>query len=381
MINNKTNKRRVDYTWPGFVDALASLLMVIIFVLLIFVLSQFFLAQKMTGQDQVLVNLKNQLVELTDILSIERQANIQLTSDLLEIENKLNFTSKRLKIADFEIEKNKMISKQNIKILSNSKLEINNLEKKLFQNKDKLLSMKLKLAEFKEISLDKANEVNIKSKYIAKKENEINKLIKATMSLKSKLSQLQSLLAAYKSKDKKEKIKTINIGKDLNSALARRVEELQKFKSEFFGRVKELIKERPEIRIVGDRFVFQSEVLFKTGATEIGSKGKIEMKRLAATLLEIEKSLPTDINWILQIEGHTDNLPVKSGQLYNDNWELSTKRSLSILRFLIREGIQPNRLSASGYGSFQPIDSNNNSKAREKNRRIEMKIIQNLKLK
>ena len=177
-------------------------------------------------------------------------------------------------------------------------------------------------------------------------------------------------------KDKKEKVKTINVGKGLNSALARRVEELQKFRSDFFGRVRELIKGRKEIRIVGDRFVFQSEVLFGLGSDELGTAGKIEMKKLATTLMEIEKSLPTDIDWILQIEGHTDSLPVKRGQSYADNCELATKRALSVLRFLIKEGINPQKLSASGFGSYQPIDTKNTDEARMKNRRIEMKITQ-----
>ena len=180
---------------------------------------------------------------------------------------------------------------------------------------------------------------------------------------------------------KKEKVKTVSLGKDINSALARRVEELQKFKSDFFGRVRALIKGRKEIRIVGDRFVFQSEVLFTLGSDELGEKGQLEMIKLASTLTEIEKSLPTDIDWILQIDGHTDNLPVKPGQSYKDNWELSTKRALSVLRFLIKQGIKPNRLSASGYGSFQPIDNRNLITARTKNRRIEMKITQSTKLK
>ena len=160
-----------------------------------------------------------------------------------------------------------------------------------------------------------------------------------------------------------------------------KVEELEKFKSDFFGRVRELIKGRKEIRIVGDRFVFQSEVLFSLGSDELGVEGQVEMQKLAATLMEIEKSLPTDIDWILQIEGHTDNLPVKKGQTYRDNWELSTKRALSVLRFMIKQGIEPSRLSALGYGSFQPIDKNNTKSARIKNRRIEMKITQNTKLK
>ena len=225
------------------------------------------------------------------------------------------------------------------------------------------------------------SEVEMKTDTLKANKEEINKLTAASIQLRNKLSQIQTLLTAYKAKDKKDNVKTLNIGKDLNSALARRVEELQKFKSEFFGRVKELIKDRPEIRIVGDRFVFQSEVLFSIGSVEIGPKGQLEMINLASTLVEIEKSLPTDIDWILQIEGHTDNLPVKEGQTYKDNWELSTKRALSVLRFLIKQGINPNRLSASGYGSFQPIDINNNANARKKNRRIEMTITQNIKFK
>ena len=241
---------------------------------------------------------------------------------------------------------------QNTLLLQNN---INNLNKDVEENKLELVQ---------------------KNKELKANKEEINTLISASLKLKNKLTQLQALLAAYKAKDKKEKVKTINLGKGLNSALARRVEELQKFRSDFFGRVRELIKGRKEIRIVGDRFVFQSEVLFSLGSDELGAKGKIEMKKLATTLMEIEKSLPNDIDWILQIEGHTDSLPVKKGQSYADNWELSTKRALSVLRFLIKEGINPKKLSASGFGSYQPIDSKNTEEARMKNRRIEMKITQ-----
>jgi chemotaxis protein MotB len=225
------------------------------------------------------------------------------------------------------------------------------------------------------------NEIKNKDSGLKASQEKIEKLISASLKLKNKLSQLQTLLSVYKAKDKKEKVKTVNLGKDINSALARRVEELQRFKSDFFGRVRELIKGRKEIRIVGDRFVFQSEVLFTIGSNELGKKGQSEMIKLASTLMEIEKSLPRDIDWILQIDGHTDNLPVKQGQNYIDNWELSTKRALSVLRFLIKQGIKPSRLSASGYGSFQPIDNKNNKLARMRNRRIEMKITQSTKLK
>ena len=374
MIASKMRRRQVDYTWPGFVDALSSLLMVIIFVLMIFVLSQFFLSQKMSGQDQTMNKLKTNLIELSELLSIERQSTTELTSYLSILEQKVLTVKSELK------------EEENFKIkyreeLAKNKAIINFNDKKI-EELEQILDLKIKtILMSKKNMKEKKSEIAKTNDYLKASKEEVNRLVSASLKLRNKLSQLQTLLSIYKAKDKKEKVKTLNIGKDLNSALARKVEELQKFKSEFFGRVKELIKNRPELRIVGDRFVFQSEVLFSPGSIEIGSKGQLEMVKLASTLIDIEKSLPTDIDWILQIEGHTDNLSVKAGQTYLDNWELSTKRALSVLRFLIKQGIKPSRLSASGYGSFQPIDVSNTSKAREKNRRIEMKITQNLKFK
>ena len=381
MALNKIRRRHVDYTWPGFVDALSSLLMVIIFVLMIFVLSQFFLSQKMNGQDEALVKLKTNLIELSELLSIERNVTIELTSSLTIFENKINIIQSKLEQEKIKNDNNKEKLQENEKTIRLSKFKISELEEILNKKIEEVLNSKNTILSLENNLQKRKTEVEIKTDTLKANKEEINKLTAASIQLRNKLSQIQTLLTAYKAKDKKDNVKTLNIGKDLNSALARRVEELQKFKSEFFGRVKELIKDRPEIRIVGDRFVFQSEVLFSVGSVEIGQKGQLEMVTLASTLMEIEKSLPTDIDWILQIEGHTDNLPVKEGQTYKDNWELSTKRALSVLRFLIKQGINPNRLSASGYGSFQPIDINNNANARKKNRRIEMTITQNIKFK
>ena len=380
MITNKIRRRHVDYTWPGFVDALSSLLMVIIFVLMIFVLSQFFLSQKINGQDEALVKLKSNLIELSELLSIERQSNTTLTSHLSILEKEIIGLKEKFEKEQIVNNKNNIELKNSLKIINFNENKIKELEATLNKNIQEVLLSENRIIDLSKNLEEKEVKIKKKDALLKASQEEVNNLTRASIQLRNKLSQLQTLLSAYKAKDKKEKIKTLNIGKELNSALARRVEELQRFKSEFFGRVRELIKERPEIRVVGDRFVFQSEVLFRTGSVEIGSKGQLEMVRLATTLMEIEKSLPTDIDWILQIEGHTDNLPVKKGQIYRDNWELSTKRALSVLRYLVKQGIKPSRLSASGYGSFQPIDKNNNRDSRKKNRRIEMKIIQNLKL-
>ena len=376
---NKVRRRQVDYTWPGFVDALASLLMVIIFVLMIFVLSQFFLSQKMTGQDEALVKLRNNLVELGEMLSLERQTTTELTTQLSLLETKIVEVKKNLRYEKELVTQFKEELAGQSNILSLNQSEIEDLKEKLKIKIQDALLLKNNLEQLEKRINKKDTDINEKNETINANKKEINELISASLKLRNKLSQLQTLLSAYKAKDKKEKVKTINIGKEMNSALARRVEELQKFKSDFFGRVRELIKGRKEIRIVGDRFVFQSEVLFKVGSEELGIKGQEEMAKLAITLMDIEKSLPTDIDWILQIDGHTDNLPVKKGQNYLDNWELSTKRALSVLRFLIKQGIKPDRLSASGYGSFQPIDKKNTNVARAKNRRIEMKITQSTK--
>ena len=381
MLLNKTRRRQVDFTWPGFVDALSSLLMVIIFVLMIFVLSQFFLSQKMSGQDEALIELRNNLSELGELLSLERDVTTELTSQLSILETKLldiKNSLKQEKLLTLQY-REELTGKSNI--ISFKENKIKDLNKELEKSLQESVSLKNNLSNLNEKINQNKYELNEKDKRLNASKEEIKQLISASLKLRNKLSQLQTLLSAYKAKDKKEKVKTINIGKDVNSALARRVEELQKFKSDFFGRVRELIKGRKEIRIVGDRFVFQSEVLFKLGSDELEPKGQLEMSKLALTLMEIEKSLPTDIDWILQIEGHTDSLPVKKGQNYRDNWELSTKRALSVLRFLIKEGIKPSRLSASGYGSFQPIDDKNTEIARMKNRRIEMKITQSTKLK
>ena len=381
MLQNRIRKKQLDYTWPGFVDALSSLLMVIIFVLMIFVISQFFISQKMSGQDEALIKLKENLTELSELLSLERGTTSELTSQLSVLEEKIVVIKEEL-LKEKEITKQYQEEIRGTKnIIALNENEISELKIALEEKIKNTTQLRNEVFDLDKQVNQKNLEIQSKDKILKANKEEVNQLISTTLKLKNKLTQLQTLLSAYKAKDKKENVKTLNLGKDVNSALARRVEELEKFKSDFFGRVKELIKGRKEIRVVGDRFVFQSEVLFSLGSEELGVEGQLEMQKLAATLMEIEKSLPTDIDWILQIEGHTDSLPVKKGQTYRDNWELSTKRALSVLRFLIKQGIDPNRLSASGYGSFQPIDKKNTKSARMKNRRIEMKITQNTKIK
>ncbi len=360
----KLRKKNDNFIWPSFVDALASLLIVIIFILMIFVISQYYISQKLSGKDQVLNKLEAKILEITNQLSIEKEMTKRLTSNIFNIQSELD--SK-----DLELLRNKSL-------ITSLKAELNKNKFKLSEQLEILESKDQKLNSLQNKLLDKNETENNYNKIINDQKKEVSNLNILISSLKEKINRLNSLLDVYEKKDKEEKIKSLQLKSTLNSALARRVEELQKFKSMFFGTVKEKIKNIPEIKIVGDRFVFQSEVLFETGSIKIGEKGKIELKKFAEILLNLNKNIPKDSNWILQIEGHTDNLPVKKGQVYKDNWELSTKRALSVLRYFINQGFDPKKLFASGYGSFQPIDKTNTKIGRMKNRRIEMKITQKL---
>ncbi len=156
-----------------------------------------------------------------------------------------------------------------------------------------------------------------------------------------------------------------------NAALATKVQELARFRSEFFGRLSEVLSDRDDVRIVGDRFVFQSEVLFGSGSAQIADAGKDKLAQFAATLREITPRIPSNINWILQVEGHTDTVPINNEQ-FRSNWELSAGRAISVVKYLVEQGLPAERLSATGYGEYQPIAPGD----LERNRRIEMKLTQ-----
>ena len=331
---------------------------------MIFVISQYYISQKLSGKDEVLNKLETKILEITNQLSIEKEMSKRLSLNIFNIQSELDNK-------DLELLRNKSL-------ITSLKAEINKNEFKLSQQLEILENKDQQLNSLHNKLLDKKKGEDNYNQIINEQKKEVNNLNLLISNLKEKINKLNSLLDVYEKKDKEEKIKNLQLKSTLNSALARRVEELQKFKSMFFGTVKEKIKNIPEIKIVGDRFVFQSEVLFETGSIEIGKKGKIELKKFAEILLNLDKDIPKDSNWILQIEGHTDNLPVRKGQIYKDNWELSTKRALSVLRYFINQGLDPKKLFASGYGSFQPIDNTNTKIGRMKNRRIEMKITQKL---
>ena len=370
-----------DFTWPGFVDALASLLMVFVFVLMVFVLIQANLAYRLSGQDASLSALRQELAQLGELLSLEREAGSVLSADLAR-------TSAQLAIAEEQNNNLTAQLEQLTRQLASESADKRRLQADLDAEKAALADLQARsLARtkaFEEQLSQTSQRLAAQTQSLGQQTRradtasaEVARLTRAMESLRSELSRLRALLAEREKQAEEDKIAIANLGKALNSALANKVQELRRFRSEFFGRLRDVLEGRSDVKIVGDRFVFQSEVLFAPGQASIGEEGQKQLAQIAAALTEIIREIPDDIPWILQIDGHTDDVPVSG--VYADNWDLSTERALSVVRFMIREGVPASRLSASGYGEFQPIATGNSVEDRQKNRRIELKLTQRVK--
>ena len=392
---SRRNQTRTDI-WPGFVDALATLLMVIIFLLMIFVIAQFFLSEALSGRDQALDRLRGQVSELADLLNLERKENKSLRADISTISEELSSSiilrdKQKISIKSLLLQaetkndqitglkntltkerKNSLEDRANIKqhlskinILNNDIIKLKALKEDL---EEKIKTSLIKLAS-------KDEEIITEKELSKTARAEVALLNKQLSALRQQIAQIAETLEASEALAKSQKTRIANLGKRLNAALANKVHELSYYRSEFFGKLRAVLGNQPGIRIVGDRFVFQSEVLFKTGSAELGTKGKIQIKQLAGTLREIVKKIPKKLKWILRVDGHTDNVPIKTVQ-FPTNWELSTARAISVVKYLINNGILPVNLAATGFGEFQPIDLRNDEIANRRNRRIELKFTQ-----
>ena len=391
-------RRPENYTWPGFVDALATLLMVIIFVLLVFVLIQVNLAYRVAGQDATMNDMRAQIVSLGDLLNLERKANDELKYELAGISSLLDATTKErdslvtqlanatatLSLRDSEIRQLTAIQAQTEESLEAARQTIAErvaaleaIELTLTEAQAKLMESEVEIADAAARSVSSLARISDLETKNAASQAEVAQMTNAVTALRLRIEELTSLLAEKEAQAARDKIAIASLGKSLNNALASRVQELQRFRSEFFGRLREVLRGRDDVRIVGDRFVFQSEVLFAQGAASLGPEGEEKLGQLAVALNQIAAEIPEDIDWILQVEGHTDDIPVRAGR-FADNWDLSTERALSVVRFLAESGLPANRLAAAGYGEFQPLDDAGSDEARRRNRRIEMKLTQRI---
>lgn len=398
-LNARRSRNTLDI-WPGFVDALATLLMVIIFLLMIFIVAQFHLNDALLGRDKALDSLNKQVAELAELLDLERKSNTDLRRDLAELSSELQsslsqrdemqsqmtFLGEELADArkSVEDERTKLADKlaDAYKVVDANKAKVEIQIRKLAALELDIIALQA-LKEKLENELKEAKTATDTQRSAVAAEREISIAAQAQLALlnqqmaalRKQIAQLNAALDASKTKDVKQNAKIADLGKKLNAALARKVQELSRYRSEFFGRLRVVLGNRQDIRVVGDRFVFQSEVLFASGSAELGGEGKKQLGRLAVTLKSISSKIPAGINWVLRIDGHTDNIPIATTR-FPSNWELSSARAISVVKYLTQQGIPPNRLAAAGFGEFHPLEPNTDNPARLRNRRIEMKMDQ-----
>src|SRR5450432_3364113 len=327
----------VNY-WPGFVDVLSMMLLVFIVLLSVFMLSQFFLSREVTGKDTALAKLNHQIEELTSLLAMERTSKNDAQSNLLGLSATLDASQKE-------------------------QARLQGIIAQGTANADavggKASAAQIALDAQKDISTRALAQVDI-----------LNQQISA---LRRQLAAIEDALAASETAGKEAQTQIADLGSRLNTALAQKVQELSRYRSDFFGRLRQILGSRPGIRVVGDRFVFESSVLFDSGKAEVSAAGHQSLDDLAAAIIDLEREIPPDIPWILRIDGHTDKHPISGGP-FKSNWDLSAARAIAVVQYLITKGIPPDRLAAAGFGEFQPIDPGEDEEALARNRRIELKL-------
>ncbi len=334
-LSRARRDRGVDY-WPGFVDALSTLILGIIFLLTVFVVVQFVLSQEVTGKDTALARLSARIAQLTDLLGLEQSSKVSLEEQIAQLRASLATT-------DTERDRYKGL--------------YDSLSGGTAAAQGQVSELSGKLDAEKQVSLRALAQVEVLNQQIA--------------ALRRQLGALEQALDVSDKRDKDSQSRLAELGQRLNIALAQRVQELSRYRSDFFGRLRELLGNRPDIRIVGDRFVLQSEVFFDTGQSVLKPEGRTELDKIATVLLELTRQIPQDIAWVLRVDGHTDVRPTGGGRT---NWDLSAARAIAVVQYLISKGMQPQRLVAAGFGEFQPIDAGTTDEAYSRNRRIELKL-------
>lgn len=336
-LSRARRREGVDY-WPGFVDALSTLLIGIVFLLSVFVLAQFFLSQELTGKDTALRRLETRIAELTDLLALER-------------------TQRRS-------------AEENVGLLQ-STLQRSEADRARVQGLLDGGQGAASLAQGRATQLQ--GELDAERQLNARAQSAVDLLNQQISAMRRQLAALEEALEASEAKDKESQTRIAELGGRLNIALAQRVQELARYRSDFFGRMRQILGNRPDIRVVGDRFVFQSELFFDAGAAALKSEGQGQLDQLAAVLTDIAREIPPDIPWIVRVDGHTDIRPIRTAQ-FPSNWHLSTARAVAVVEYLASRGLPAERLAATGFGEHQPLELGATDEAFRRNRRIEFKI-------
>ena len=339
MALSRLNRDNGMNYWPGFVDALSTLILSIIFLLTVFMVAQFFLSQEVSGKDTALARLNAQISRLSDLLSLERTGKANLEDQLAQM---------RASLSAAQGERDRLRgAAEGAQNAEAGKAEVGKL----------------------------SSQIDMEKAATARAVAQIEILNQQINALRRQIGALEDALGTSEKKENELQLRIADLGQRLNVALAQRVQELSRYRSDFFGKLREILGNRPDIRVVGDRFVFQSEVFFDSGAAVLRPEGRAELDKLAAALLDLDKQIPSEINWVLRVDGHTDTRPITgTSSQFKSNWELSAARAISVVQYLIGKGVSPQRLVAAGFGEFQPIDPGTTEEAFSRNRRIELKL-------
>ncbi len=438
MASRRNTRDSAGNIWPGFVDALATLLLVIIFLLVVFVLAQVLLTQAISGKDEALERLNRQVNELADLLDLERQANVDLRLNIAQLSSSLQTTvadrdqlqvqlrqmTNRAEGAEDALAAAQSRERANAEITQRHLLELESLRRdvealrklrgeleakvgELAQNLQKreteigvlrdrgkelqaelaseqertqlaqreIEARDIRLSELLDLYTRLEDDYKAERALSADQKAQVGLLNQQIMALRREIQRLNDALEASEAKDREDEATITDLGKRLNRALASKVQELTRYRSEFFGRLRDVLGKRRGIQVVGDRFVFQSEVLFGSGSDRLEVAGQGQIAQLATTLVEISRQIPDEINWVLRVDGHTDAIPISTPQ-FPSNWELSAARAIAVVKFLVEQGVPAHRLAATGFGEFQPLDPRPGEIANRRNRRIEFQLTQ-----
>jgi chemotaxis protein MotB len=339
MALARARRRRYEPNyWPGFVDMLSTLLLVVIFLMSMFMVTNYIITQAASGKDTMLSRLNRQLSELTELLALERSQKSSAEDNLAALQATLMDKTKE--------------TERLTGLLGAATGLTDSAE-------DRAAALGTKLDNQRKITNDALAKVELLNQQLA--------------ALRLQLAALNEALEATEAKDKESQAKIADLGQRLNVALAKKVKELAQYRSDFFGKLRAALGNRQDFKIVGDRFVFPSDVLFDRGSAQLKPEATFQLDKLASALREIEGNIPPDIAWVMRVDGHTDITPIATSE-FPSNWELSSARAISVVRYLMSQGIAPEHLVAAGFGEFQPIDTGTSEAALAKNRRIELKL-------
>ncbi|AKV96603.1 MULTISPECIES: peptidoglycan -binding protein [unclassified Marinobacter] len=338
MIGSRRRSRSTTNVWPGYVDALSALLMLVIFMLLVYVVSQLYLSQTLSDRDTQLARLNAQLNELSELLGLEENRSEALENQLTSLQDR------------------------------NSSLvgQLESTREQLMRQTAMADAQSERLASMEE-SIDEKDDVS------ASQQAMILRLSNQIASLREQLRQIASALELQEqmTADKEQELEQVS--RRLNTLLAERVNQLEQYQSEFFARLRDILAGNENVRIVGDRFLLPSELLFASASAELGEEGRQELDKLAKLLLDVSAKIPEDVDWILRIDGHTDVIPINTPR-FPSNWELSTARAVAVVRYLAAQGVPERRMAAAGFGEFFPVAEGTSPEALQRNRRIELKL-------